>query len=48
MKKRGLLIVVLALAIGSFLFAGGSSDSPNKEYRLAHTAADGSHFDLIA
>lgn len=48
MKKRGLLIVVLAVAIGSFLFAGGNSDSPNKEYRLAHTAADGSHFDLIA
>lgn len=46
--KKLFIMLILAIFLSSILTAGGNTDGENIQYRLAHTAADGSHFDLIA
>lgn len=45
--RKFLLTLILFFCIG-FLFANGAQESSVISYKLPHTSADGSHFDLIA
>lgn len=46
--KKIAIILVIALAITASVFANGQKEGGVIEYKLAHCAADGGHFDLFS